>query len=73
MLARSEVYHGRQISLDELIAKVDAVTAEEIQRMAADLFPAGRLSMAAIGPFRSDGQLATSMRKAFEGYVEAKA
>src|SRR5437667_74901 len=26
MLARSEVYHGRQISLDELIAKVDAVT-----------------------------------------------
>jgi len=73
MLARSEVYHGRQISLDELIAKVDAVTAEEIQRMAADLFPAGRLSMAAIGPFRSDGQLATSMQKAFEGYVEAKA
>ena len=73
MLARSEVYHGRQITLDELIAKVDAVTAEDVQRMAGDLFPAGRLSMAAIGPFRSDGHLAASMRKAFEGYVEAKA
>src|SRR5256712_7086451 len=33
MLARSEVYHGRQITLDELIAKVDAVTAEDVQRM----------------------------------------
>lgn len=73
MLARSEVYHGRQISLDEIIARVDAVTAEDVQRMAGDLFPAGRLSMAAIGPFRPDGQLAASMRKAYAGYVEAKA
>ncbi len=73
MLARSEVYHGRQITLDELIAKVDAVSAEDVQRMATDLFRAGGLSMAAIGPFRSDGQLAASMRKAFEGYVEANA
>lgn len=73
MLARSEVYHGRQITLDELIAKVDAVTAEDIQQMSAELFRGGGLSMAAIGPFRSDGRLATAMRKAFEGYVEAKA
>ena len=73
ILARSEIYHGRQITLDELIAKVDAVTAEDIQRMAAEVLEPRRLSMAAIGPFRSDGALAKSMRNAFEGYIQAKA
>jgi predicted Zn-dependent peptidase len=72
MLARSQIYHGRQVTLDELIAKVDAVTATDVQEMAADLFAPGRLSMAAIGPFRTDGQLTTAMRGAFER-VEAKA
>ncbi len=73
MLARAEVYHGRQVTLDELITKIDAVTAEDVQRMTTDIFRPGRLSMAAIGPFRSDGQLAGAMRKAFEGYVAANA
>ncbi|HLA25492.1 MAG TPA: pitrilysin family protein [bacterium] len=73
ILARSEIYHGRQITLDELIAKVDAVSAEDIQRMAAELLEPRRLSMAAIGPFRADGALGKSMRDAFEGYVQAKA
>ncbi|HET6947366.1 MAG TPA: pitrilysin family protein [bacterium] len=73
ILARSEIYYGRQITLDELIAKVDAVTAADLQRMAAELFQPRRLSMAAIGPFRSDGALAASMREAFASYVEAKA
>ena len=73
VLARSEIYHGRQITLDELIAKVDAVTAADLQQMAAELFQPRRLSMAAIGPFRSDGALAASMREAFASYVEAKA
>ncbi len=72
MLARSQIYHGRQVTLDELIAKVDAVTATDVQEMAVDLFAPRRLSMAAIGPFRTDGQLMTTMRDAFER-VEAKA
>lgn len=72
MLARSEIYHGRQITLDELITNIDAETAEDVQRMANDLFRPGRLSMAAIGPFRSDGELTAAMREAFERYVGAK-
>lgn len=71
-LARSEIYYGRQITLDELIAKIDAVTAEEMQAMAVALFQPARLSMAAIGPFRSDGALLAPMRDAFARYVEAK-
>jgi predicted Zn-dependent peptidase len=73
ILARSEIYYGRQITLDELIAKVDAVTADDVQQMAAELLEAPRLSMAAIGPFRADGALAKRMRDAFEGYVQAQA
>ena len=73
ILARSEIYHGRQITLDELIGKVDAVSAEDIQGMAAELLEPRRLSMAAIGPFRADGALAKRMRDAFEGCVQAKA
>ena len=73
ILARSEIYHGRQITLDELISKVDAVSAQELQQMAAEVLDPRRMSMAAIGPFRSDGALAKSMRDAFEGYVQAKA
>ncbi|HEU5298835.1 MAG TPA: pitrilysin family protein [bacterium] len=73
ILARSEIYHGRQITLDELISKVDAVAAEDLQAMAAELFQPRSLSMAAIGPFRPDGALAEAMRRAFASYVEAKA
>ncbi|MDR7452787.1 MAG: pitrilysin family protein [Armatimonadota bacterium] len=71
VLARSEIYHGRQITLDELIARIDAVTAEELRHLAAELFQPRRLSMAAIGPFRSDGGLARAMREAFVSAVEA--
>jgi predicted Zn-dependent peptidase len=73
ILARSEIYHGRQITLDELITKVDAVSAEDLQRMAAELLDPRQLSMAAIGPFRADGALAKNMQDAFEGFVQAKA
>lgn len=72
-LARSEIYHGRQLSLDELISRIDAVTAADVRRLAKELLHPRRLSLAAIGPFRSDGRLAASMRKAFESYVQAKA
>lgn len=68
MLARSEVYYRRQITLDELIARIDAVSVDEVQQMVLDLFQPGRLSMAAIGPFRPDGRLDREMRDAFERY-----
>ncbi len=72
ILARSELYYGRQITLDELIAKIDAVTAEDLRRMTGELFQPRRLSMAAIGPFRTDGALLLTMTRAFEEYVGAQ-
>jgi len=68
-LGRSELYFRRQISLDELIARFDAVTANDVQAMANTLFDPRQLTMAGIGPFRSDGTLAASMRTAFEQHT----
>ncbi len=65
-LGRSELYHGRQITLDELIARIDAVAAADVQAMANALFEPRQLTLAGIGPFRSDGVLAASMRTAFD-------
>ncbi len=73
ILARSELYYGRQITLDELIAKIDAVTADDLRRMTVELFQPRRLSMAAIGPFRTDGALLLAMTRAFEDSVGAQA
>src|SRR6266513_202972 len=50
-LARSEQYFGRQITLDEIIADVDAVRGEDVRRLAQDLLVPDRLAVAAIGPF----------------------
>lgn len=71
--ARSQIYHGRQFSLDEILARIDAVTAEQVQAQAAEILVPERMAMAAIGPFREDGRLARALREAFraEGALTA--
>jgi len=64
-LARSQIYYGRQISLDEFLARIDAVTADQVAAMAQEVLVPQRMAMAAIGPFRDDGRLAGVLREAF--------
>lgn len=64
-LARSQFYHGRQVSLDEILARVDAVPAEQVLAMAREVLVPERMALAAIGPFRNDGALAAELRRAF--------
>ncbi|WP_430783863.1 M16 family metallopeptidase [Actinoplanes sp. G11-F43] len=52
-LAKSELLHGDLMSVDELLARVDAVTVDEVNAVAADLF-ARPLSLAVVGPFDED-------------------
>jgi predicted Zn-dependent peptidase len=47
-LARQEIYFGRPFSLDEVIAGIDAVSADQIQRVAAEIFD-GELTMSLLG------------------------
>jgi predicted Zn-dependent peptidase len=47
-LARQEIYFGRQFGLDETLAGVEAVSADDVQRIAHDIF-AGDLAMSLVG------------------------
>jgi predicted Zn-dependent peptidase len=49
-IAKSELLYGELMSVDDLLARVDAVTADEVNAVAADLL-AQRMSLAVVGPF----------------------
>jgi predicted Zn-dependent peptidase len=48
-LARQEIYFDRQFGLDETLAGVEAVTTDDIQRVAVDLFRPGSLAATVLG------------------------
>lgn len=52
-LARQEMYFGRYISLDEIAAAVDAVTADEVRVVARELFETDRIALTILGPLDS--------------------
>jgi predicted Zn-dependent peptidase len=52
-LARSELYLGRYVSPDEILAEVEGVTAERVQRLARELL-SGPPTLAAVGPEGAD-------------------
>jgi predicted Zn-dependent peptidase len=49
-LARQEMYFGRYISLDEIASDVDAVTIEQVQAVARELFSTERIALTILGP-----------------------
>ncbi len=53
-LARQEIYFDRHFGLDETLAGVEAVTASDIRRVAADLFSNGSLAATVVGPSAPD-------------------
>jgi len=48
-LARQEIIHGRRFSPEEIIRRVEAVTREDVQRIARDCFTTPTLSLGALG------------------------
>jgi predicted Zn-dependent peptidase len=48
---RSEVLEGRTREPDEVLAGIEAVTREDVQRVAQDIIRQDRLNLAVIGPF----------------------
>ncbi|HVB98778.1 MAG TPA: pitrilysin family protein [Candidatus Dormibacteraeota bacterium] len=51
--SRQEIYFGRFQSLEEIFAEVDAVTREQVQELAREIFVTDRIALAALG--RMDG------------------
>jgi predicted Zn-dependent peptidase len=48
---RGEVLEGQARELPEILAGIDAVTAEDVQRLARELFAPEELKLATVGPF----------------------
>jgi len=48
-LARLEMVHGRQISLEETLEKIEAVSVEKIQELAREFFQTEKIAFAALG------------------------
>lgn len=48
-LARQEIVHGRRISTDEIIRWIEAVTREDVQRVARECFTSSSLALGALG------------------------
>lgn len=49
-LARQEIYFGKYLSMDDIIKGVEKVTAEQVHRLAQQLFIPENLSLAILGP-----------------------
>ena len=56
---RREVLEGRAPDLEEILAALDAVTAEDVQRVAADVIRDETLRLAVIGPFDDPARFET--------------
>ena len=48
-LARLEMVHNRQISIEETLEKIEAVTVEEVQEIAREFFRTEKIAFAALG------------------------
>ena len=61
-LGVQELLTGRIRSVDEVVENVEAVTADDLRRVASDLFRTERLAMALVGPFRSEKRFAPRLK-----------
>jgi predicted Zn-dependent peptidase len=64
-IARSQLYAGRLVPVDELVASIEAIASEDVRRVAATLLARDRLSLVALGgsderPFEDSDLLAAS-------------
>lgn len=57
-MANSELYFGRIIPVQEIIEAVMKVTADDVIRIANELFVDGQIAFAAVGPFKRARQVA---------------
>ena len=52
-----EILTGNILSVDQVISIIDAITAEELQRLAEELVVGNQLRLAVVGPIQPDKTL----------------
>ena len=60
-MGAQELLTGRVNTLDEVTEFIDAVTTEDIQRVARSLITKQLVNLAVVGPFRSEGRFAKAI------------
>jgi predicted Zn-dependent peptidase len=61
-LARQQIYFGRHFTLDEVLAGIEQVTADDVQRVASDFFRDGSVVATIVGPSSSPPVSAEQLR-----------
>jgi predicted Zn-dependent peptidase len=61
-LARQYIHFGRHFTLDEILADIDRVTADDVQRVARELFQDGGLAASIVGPTAAEAISAERLR-----------
>ena len=56
-LGKSELYLGKVIPPEEIVARINKVTAAEIQELAREMLKPDYFSLATVGPWEDDGSL----------------
>jgi len=49
-LARQEMCFGRQVTFDEILANIEAVGADDVLRVAGEVFQDGAIAASVVGP-----------------------
>jgi predicted Zn-dependent peptidase len=59
---RQEALRQTILTVDDVIAKIDAVTVQDIQRVARAIFRNDWLNLAVVGPFKAEGQFVRQLK-----------
>ncbi len=59
---RQEALGGEMLTADEVTAALDAVTVEDVQRLARQIFRDDWLNLSVVGPFRSETRFAKALK-----------
>ena len=60
-MSANELRHGQQKTVEELLAFYDAVTVEDVQALAREIFDFSRVSLSAVGHVRTEQEYRTFM------------
>jgi predicted Zn-dependent peptidase len=59
-IAKADLLHGELLSIDEVIARIDAVTLDDVRELAAELL-AATPALAVVGPFDDPDRFAAAV------------
>src|SRR5690606_30096021 len=60
-LGKAELVYGQLLSLDEILARIDAVTLDDVRRVAEDLIAGASPMLTVVGPYDDGDRLEAAL------------